>query len=131
MPVLDVSGRTSRDIPEPQTVNVDPARANAIGIPNATPPVAVLSIPNVAVIFFPNNKLFVGVDILVDIYVLLDGYAPVDGYVLVDVGVLPLSCFAFAGAATASPSPARMERTMETFLSMLPPPLFKRYKNLQ
>ena len=88
MPVLDVSGRTSRDIPEPQTVNVDPARANAIGIPNATPPVAVLAIPNVAIIFFPNNKLFVGVDILVDIYVLLDGYASVDGYVLVDVGVL-------------------------------------------
>ena len=48
MPVLNVSG-ASRNVPEPQAVNVDPARANAVYIPNAMPTVAVLAVPNVAI----------------------------------------------------------------------------------
>ena len=45
--VCQFSG-ASRDIPEPQTTNVDPARTNAVIVPNTTPPVAVLTVPNVA-----------------------------------------------------------------------------------
>jgi hypothetical protein len=85
--VCQFSG-ASRDIPEPQTTNVDPARTNAVFVPNATPPVAVLTIPNVAVIFFPDNILFVDVYVLIDVDVLVNVYVLVDVDVLIDVDIL-------------------------------------------
>jgi hypothetical protein len=68
---LNFSGRASRDVPEPQSVNFNPARADAICIPMATPTVANRAVPNVAIISSSNDEFLVDVNVLPHVDVLL------------------------------------------------------------
>jgi hypothetical protein len=124
MPIVNVS-RASRDVPEPRAVNVDPARANAVCIPSAMPKVAAMAGPNVAIVCSSDDV--VAVDAPVNVDVPIDVNVPVDVDIPVDVDVL-IDLRSVCRCCDSEPSVAKIERTIETFLSMSSPPLFERCK---
>src|SRR5450759_1743770 len=62
MPVVKSSERTHQFVPEPFAFDVDPALALAVSIPAAMPTVAVVAVPNVAIIFLAELE-FAGLEI--------------------------------------------------------------------
>jgi hypothetical protein len=81
------SGRTNRDVPEPQAVNVDPARADAVRIPSAMPKVAITAGPIVAIVCSADDVVSVYGSIDVNIPVHIDVSVDVNVPVHVDVSV--------------------------------------------
>ena len=83
--------RANCGVPEPQAVNVDPARAHAVSIPAAVPTVAILAVPIVAVVCSSDDVVpayrSIDVDAPVNIDVSVDANVPVHVDVLVDVSV--------------------------------------------
>jgi hypothetical protein len=77
--ILNCSG-ASRDVPEPQAVNIDPARTNAIRIPNAMPAVAIMAVPNMAVIRSSDDVSVVDVNAFVHVntFVHMDAFVHMD-----------------------------------------------------
>lgn len=74
---------TSRDVPEPQSVNVDPAGADTVCVPAAMPPVAILAVPIMTIVCFANDVIPVRGSIDVD--VLFDVNTSVHVDILVDI----------------------------------------------
>jgi hypothetical protein len=95
MSVLNIS-RASRNVPEPQAVNVDPARTNAVCIPNAMPTVAMPAVPDVAIIRSADDVVLMNDPIDAD--VLVDVNVPSDVDVFVDVNRF-IDVNGFAGVA--------------------------------
>jgi hypothetical protein len=90
MPVVKFSDWARQDIPEPVTVNIDPARIDAVVIPLAMPEVTVVTKPHVAVIGSPDDEIPaahgpVDADVSIDAHVPVYGIVPVDVASPVDV----------------------------------------------
>jgi hypothetical protein len=68
-----------RDVPEPQAINVYPARADAVCVPSAMPTMPVLPVPNVPIVSSSND--IVGVNILSDVH----GFIDVDVFMVLSV----------------------------------------------
>src|ERR1035437_9839823 len=62
MPVVKSSERALQFVPEPFTVDKDPARALAVGVPAVMPTVAAVAEPNVAVNFLTDLE-FAGLNL--------------------------------------------------------------------
>ncbi len=92
------SNGTSRRIPEPQAVNVNPAWANAIGVPLAIPEMPPAPVPNVAIVCSTDNVAPVYGPIDVNVSVDVDGSVDVGGSVHMDV---PANVGTSAGVTTS------------------------------
>src|SRR5450631_2989069 len=91
MPVVKSSERARQFVPEPVTVNIDPARTDAVVIPLTMPEVTIVTVPHVAVIGSPDDE------IAVTVYGLIDVNVPVDVDTLIDVhGLIDVNGFAAA-----------------------------------
>ena len=57
MPAVKCSERARQLVPEPEAVNIDPARTDAVAIPAAMPEMAAAAVPDVAVIPLADDKI--------------------------------------------------------------------------
>jgi hypothetical protein len=71
-----------RDVPEPEAIDIDPARAHAVGIPSTMPAMATAAVPHVAVIGFPDDEL-ITFEALFDLDVVVEVLFDLDILILV------------------------------------------------
>jgi hypothetical protein len=96
MPVVKSSERARQFVPEPVTVNIDPARTDAVVIPLTMPEVTIVAEPPVAIIRSSDDEIPAAHG-PVDADVSIDAHVPVHGNVPVDVDS-PIDVNGFAAA---------------------------------